>query len=199
METLDIIVLGFDFKDPRAMDNPQLAYYIYHSRLDTAFRLYLENLNPAKPRIIITGGDVASLGKSEAQIGFDYLLANYCEQHPGIWQDTILEEQARGTLGNAVYTKLILLANGTRTPLIVSSDWHINNRVRCIFNYVYGEEFQPQYIGSPTNLDKEILDKIMQIEAESLRSDLRFFDENRIRIGDHETILKILKRNQQTT
>jgi len=190
MQTLDIIVLGLKLPNHnRIIHDPQLIPDIYKSRLDKAVDIYTQN--PGS-RIIISGSDVTGIGVSEARVGFEYLLSQYCRNIPGIWNDVLLEEQARGTLGNAVYTKLMLLANGSRTPHIISSDYHME-RVNYVFGHVYGPEFQPTFISTSSGLDKKALDREVSEERQRLRRATEFFQTKSIGLGDHKKVLDILE------
>ncbi len=119
----------------------------------------------------------------------------YFSHRPSLENAIILEEQARGTIGNAAFTKLILLEHGVREAIIVTSDYHIK-RAEFDFNYAYDSGITPIFIESSSDLEGDELRKVQEKEERSLVRDIEFFKRNRISIGDHEKILEILKRNQ---
>ncbi len=198
---MDIIVLGPVLRhhrfilDPRSIDYIRNIDYIYRSRLDKAVEIYLANLH-INPRIIISGAGVANLGVSEAKIASWYILLEHDKALPDIYNNIVLEEKAKNTLESAIYTKLILLASGSRKPIVVSSDFHIE-RVKIIFDYVYGEWFQNKYVGSPTNLDSSSLNRHIEKEKAILSYTLNFFDTHGIEADDHEKILLFLLANSK--
>ena len=140
------------------------------SRIEEAFRVYaIGETN----RIALSG--------STSQQMKEYLIQK------NVFDGAIsLEDFSKDTLGNAVFSKLVLaLPNVWRNILVVSSDFHIP-RVRKIFDFVYGCDFQVNYYGTQFNGGIDFSRK----ERESLQTFRETFEG--IQAGDDTMILKRL-------
>lgn len=187
---LDIIVLGQFLKDVRAMSSPRYIPDTYKARLDKAVEIYLQHA--PKTRIIISGEDPADLAVSEARAGLNYLLAVYGSSIHAFERDLVLEEQAQNTPQNAYYTKLILLAGGGRTPIVISSDFHIP-AVEKIFRFVYGHEFRPTFVGADSKFRPGDLATLSGVYEEYGKRFVRSLEEVGIKPGEHEKIFELIK------
>lgn len=56
----------------------------------------------------------------------------------------LLEEQAKDTIGNAVFCKTIIDHQNWKTILIMSTEYHLP-RVRKIFNQIFGQQYSLHY------------------------------------------------------
>ena len=166
---------------------------IYQHRLDFAIDLYRGRMQRGIiSKLIISGGDLGRLGKTEARAGFECIHGRMPELKEGI--DVILEEQAFDTLGNAAYTKLILLEESITRATIVSSDYHIP-RVGFIFNYVFFFGFGLAFAGSPSGLSLPDYKRHANSELVKLNEIMRLFSEERIGMGEHKKLSDYLKGN----
>lgn len=185
MNRLDLIVLGQFTSDFKAWKNPRNIPYTYRARLDKAAEFY-GSLTPT-PRIIISGDDTADMAVTEAQFGLNYLLATCREQYPKLRDDVILEEQAQTTLGNAYYTKRILLRGGSRTPIVISSDFHLE-KVEGVFRFIYGPDFNPIFVGAHSGFTDKKLARLAAKYKKDLTEMMQAFEELGIKPGEHEKI-----------
>jgi len=179
----DIIVLG------RRLDDGGQPGGLFLRRLDKALEVYHEKkATGLRPRIIVTGGDVGRYGITEAQAGRTYLL-----EEAGVpSEDLVVEEQSLDTVSNAVYTKLLLLQSGCRTPVVVSSCYHIP-RVSFIFSHILGGEFEPTYVSAPTGLGPADYHRHWHSEAVKMIEAVRVIDGLDAWPGDHEKIFEFLR------
>ncbi len=81
-------------------------------------------------RLVLTGG-MRAAGKSEARAMADYLVARGAPR-----SRLVLEERSRDTIGNAVYTKRLLVRASARRFILVTSDYHLA-RALMIFRHVF--------------------------------------------------------------
>ena len=79
----------------------------------------------------------------------------------------IIEEKSLDTVGQAIFTKRYLaIPQKWKKIIVISSDYHIE-RVRAIFEFVYGKNFKISFVTTPTEGDGT---KIRAKEKESLQS-----------------------------
>ena len=79
----------------------------------------------------------------------------------------IIEEKSLDTVGQAIFTKRYLaIPQKWKKIIVISSDYHIE-RVRAIFEFVYGKNFKISFVTTPTEGDRT---KIRAKEKESLQS-----------------------------
>ncbi len=65
--------------------------------------------------------------------------------------EVLMEKISKDTVGDAVFSKLLLaLPKKWKSLAVVSSNFHIP-RVRNIFNFVYGQSFKINYFGAQSN------------------------------------------------
>jgi uncharacterized SAM-binding protein YcdF (DUF218 family) len=182
-EVLDIIVLG------RRLEGGGRPGDIFRRRLDTAAEVYRGRKgNGRRPRIVITGGDLGRQGISEAMAGWTYLQG---EARVPV-DDLVLEEKALDTVSNAVYSKMLLLQSGCRTPVIVSSCYHIP-RVSYIFSHILGGEFEPTYVSAPTGLDPAEYYRHWHSESVKMIEAVNCLDGLDAWPGDHGKVVAFLR------
>jgi uncharacterized SAM-binding protein YcdF (DUF218 family) len=179
MANAEIIVLG------RRLTTDGRISGIFRHRLDKALTVYRQQRQEGKTaRLIISGGDLGRRGITEAGAGRDYL----CAERGVSPADVAVEEKALDTVGNAVYSKKLILASGCRNPSVVSSCYHIP-RVSYIFSHVLGPEFEPTYVSAATGLDPEDYRRHWHSESVKMMEVVRFVDGIDAHPGDHEKIL----------
>jgi uncharacterized SAM-binding protein YcdF (DUF218 family) len=99
---------------------------VFRARLDHAFDLFAQGLAPV---VITTGGAGADPSFSEGGVGHDYLM------HRGIpEQSLIAETQGSDTAQSAERVGVILRANGMRSCLAVSDEYHVF-RIRALLEH----------------------------------------------------------------
>lgn len=107
-----IVVLGTIPLDAYGQIHPCLQ-----SRVLRAAEIYHQN--PHTSRVILTGGDEASLGKSEAEV-----MRQIAIEH-GIPDEIILlEHLATSTYENLAYSKQLMSANNLEKAVIVTEPFH---------------------------------------------------------------------------
>jgi uncharacterized SAM-binding protein YcdF (DUF218 family) len=180
---LDIIVLG------RRLGEDGRPGAIFRRRLDKAVEIYREKKEAGlRPRIIVTGGDLGRCGTTEASAGGTYL-----RETVGVPpEDIVLEEKALDTVTNAVHSKLLLLQDGCRAPIVVSSCYHIP-RVSFIFSHILGRDFEPTYASAPTGLDAVEYRRHWHSESVKMIEAVRFLDGLDAWPGDHEKVYETLR------
>ena len=180
---IDIIVLG------RRLGPGGQISGIYRRRLDRALEIYQEKLERGvATRIVITGGDLGRRGISEARAGREYL----CGRADLPEEDVVLEEKAHDTMSNAVYSKMLLLRSGCRTPVVVTSCYHIP-RTSYIFSHILGKEFEPTYVSAPTGLDGAEFHRHWHSKSEKMIQAVEFLDRLDAPPGDHQSVVAFLR------
>lgn len=99
----------------------------------------------------------------------------------GVSSDSIIKEEwSKETIGNAYFTKVkILKPNNFKKLLVVCADFHIN-RVKLLFGKILGDEYEIEYLTTPT---KSIYDKkFMKIQNDILKEQSKFLE--KMEIGD---------------
>lgn len=90
---------------------------VYKARLDHAYELFQKHIAPV---VITSGGAGGDMRFTEGSVGHDYLM------HLGVPdQDLIAETQAEDTEESANRVASILRANGLRSCVAVSDDYHM--------------------------------------------------------------------------
>jgi hypothetical protein len=112
--SLGIVVLGQSL-NPDGNPPPTLL-----SRIETAATAWRESHTTSPPTIILSGGDPANTGKSEAKIMEELLLLR------GVPQEfIILEEKSQNTIQNAHFCLPLLQNLGVDQIILVTSDFHL--------------------------------------------------------------------------
>ncbi len=178
----DIIVLGRRLTDRLGVGR------IFGLRLDRAAEVYGQLAG--RGRIVVSGGDVGHCGVTEALVGSSYLT-----HERGVpASDIRREEQALDTVSNAVFCKLLLLENGSRKPIIISSCYHIP-RVSFIFSHILGPDFEPTFVSAATGLDPDDYHRHWQSEFQKLLEAARFIEHLAAPPGAHDQVLDYLRLN----
>lgn len=162
-DTTIIIVLGHKLKTN--FIHPELK-----GRMDKAIKIYQNILNPEtkKNTVFILSG-----GKTQKKIQFSEaeVMMEYCKNNKIHINEIIKESKSLDTIGNAVFTrKIVDDLKGTSKIFVVSSCYHMN-RVRFIFDMVFGSNYQINYDHCHPFNEKGIEDK----EYTSLESAQKFF------------------------
>ena len=131
------------------------------SRLNFCKSLYL----PGK-LVLCTGGWGAHFNttpRSHASYAKEYLLKN------GFSKSDFLEcALSENTVDDAVKIKAIVASLENIKLKIITSDYHLN-RVELIFKEVLAD-YQMEFIGVPSNLNKELYDQLMRHEIRAIES-----------------------------
>ena len=90
---------------------------VYRARLDQAFSLFQRGLAPV---VITTGGAANDPSFSEGGVGHDYLMRRGIPE-----RNLIAETQGSDTAQSAARVGVILRANGMRTCVAVSDQYHV--------------------------------------------------------------------------
>jgi uncharacterized SAM-binding protein YcdF (DUF218 family) len=78
----------------------------------------------------------------------------------------LLEENSRDTVGDAFFTKINLATPlDLKKIIVVTSGYHID-RVKEIFNFIYGEDFLIEFIGAPI----KVCDSVKKNEERALNA-----------------------------
>ncbi len=94
-----------------------------------------------------------------------------------------LEEDSKDTVGNAYYAKInYFIPNKETEAFVVTSDFHLE-RVRYVFQKVFGEEYGFQFISVPSPQKEERVIKRQEYLLEKMRSMM-----GHIENGDHISI-----------
>ena len=100
--------------------------------------------------------------------------------------EILLENISKDTVGNAVFSKMVLaLPKRWKSLAVVSSDFHIP-RVRKIFDFVYGKSFKVNYFGAKSNGNVDFTEHEKN-SLERFRNDFRG-----VQPGDNSRILERL-------
>jgi uncharacterized SAM-binding protein YcdF (DUF218 family) len=129
-------------------------------------------------KLILTGSNTNRRHPNifEARLYHDYLINN------GIDKNRLLkEEEAQDTIGNAVYSKKLILKNKmSRQIMLITSNYHVS-RASLIFNHILGKEFSISTNGSHTNyfhyLSKRLHEKASVEYSHQLLA--------QVKLGDH--------------
>ncbi|MFH1089581.1 MAG: YdcF family protein [Candidatus Uhrbacteria bacterium] len=174
-----IILAGGITKEGSLPDIPKF-------RADKGFELFKAGV---ADKIIISGRYSFLLDytppTTEAQIMKDYLVAL------GIDKEKIfLEEKSTDTIGNAYYTKQILLDKNWKNIVVVTSDFHIE-RTKYIFSKILGKDiFSVSYEEAPSELTTEQYEEKVILEQKILGFTMKWLD--KIENGNDDQIRTFL-------
>ena len=137
-------------------------------RLDKAIELFFSN---SANYLILSGkwdnpNEKSLITHAEA-------IKKYCISN-GIKEEFIIkEENSLDTVGQAFFIKKDLLKpKNWNEIIIISSDYHIE-RVKTVFNFILGKDYQINYISVETHLSKS--EEIIKEEKNRLKVFLDFF------------------------
>lgn len=162
-------------------------------RLNGAIRLFNDG---ASEHIIMNGGPGVYI-KPDGSFGYfergtrpvhcDF-MADYAAEM-GIPQDRILKQDYTvDSVGEAYYVKMMCLEpKEWKNNIVVSSDYHMN-RLRIIYERIFGPEYATEFVGVDTDLTND--EKTLGMEEASLAVFLEQFGE--IEPGDSEEIEQTL-------
>jgi len=118
----------------------------------------------------------------------DYAIKNQISQ-----EDIILEEESRDTQGNAYFTKQLVKKNNWKNVLVVTSDFHLL-KTKFFFDFIYGPEYNIQYLEVNSNLPKEKTRDISKSEKKSQEIMEKIYTENKIQKGEDKKIKVLLEK-----
>lgn len=169
-----IIVLG------SGINRIQTSTEISRDRVTVAAQLFFRG---ETRWIVVSGGVTGSLHLSEARIMSEHL------QVLGIPQRAILkEEYSNTTIGNAYYTKkLILEPRNFMKVAVVTSDFH-SRRALLVFRKVLGKKYVVKCI--PVSHERVAKKVILK---EKIIYPLHNLLLNRVKDGEEETVFKIAR------
>lgn len=107
---------------------------------------------------VLTGADVKRVGKTEAQVMEELARSDDVSEIA-----FIQENEAKNTIENAYFSKLILLKRSCFNFCIITSEYHMK-RSLLIFNRIFGEKFKIENIISEK---MEALDEATRIKEEA--------------------------------
>ncbi|MCF7871550.1 YdcF family protein [Candidatus Woesearchaeota archaeon] len=175
-----LVVLGGSLKS-----DGSLAFKV-KARADLAFKKFSkENYD----FIIASGNHSISLNftpkLTEANAIKKYLVLN------GLTEDKIiLEEQSKDTIGNAYYTKLLIMnLKPIQEICVITSKSHIK-RSEYIFKKVFGPSHNLRFVGSEENISD--VENNYKKETSILKVTKNWLDP--IRDGDHKAIYLLIKK-----
>lgn len=100
--------------------------------------------------------------RKDSKLFIGDVMKNYAVKLGVPFKKIITENNSRDTVGDAFFTKLIILKNNKwKNLLIITSDYHVIRTSR-IFKFIYGSQYEINVIGSYgfDSLEKQILEKI---------------------------------------
>ncbi len=155
---------------------PSYAY----SRLDEAIKLN-KNLDC---RILVSGGYSFLYEKVKPPFTEAHKMEQYLLEK-GIPQNKILKEElSKDTIGNAYYCKkYTFIPNKEKEVIIITSDFQVE-RVKYIFNKIFGSEYKIKIIGIQSSLpeiEKEAVwqrQKDLLLKTQALLSNMKEGDHN---------------------
>jgi len=136
-DTTIIIVLGHRLKS-------DLIHSELKGRINKAINIYQKFLNLGNKRKIVF---ILSGGKTQNSVQFSEaeVMMEYCKENNISTDKIIKETESLDTIGNAVFTrKIVDDMKEVSEIFIVSSCYHMN-RVRYIFDMVFGSNYQINY------------------------------------------------------
>ena len=123
------------------------------------------------PHIIILSGGYTN---PHCNISEAFMMKNYMEKNNYNMNNVILEERSMDTIGNAVYSKILLSEMNTKYDNItlITSCFHMN-RASNIFKYIFKDKNIIKGPCSPWDIDYS------QVESEKWIKDKKFLDANK--------------------
>lgn len=187
-----VIVLGKKLNDSRPSE-------IYQSRLHSAAR-HVQDLTRGglEWKLIISGGVINGNGVSEAEAGFEFLLAEYPQTFkPDMGDnDVFLDLEAKDTFGNVIYPighYLPALNHGGQLD-IVTSDYHLE-RALWVFGYLLNlPEAQLRGIGAD-GLNPQDYARHVESEAKKMELTQSIMEKEEIDRGQYHKAAELLRRN----
>lgn len=150
-------------------------------RADIAINL-IKNKKISK--LILSGG-LKNKYSIEAKAYYDYLIKN------GLKKSLLLiEEKSKDTIGNAIYSKeLILKEKLDKSIILITSNFHLK-RAMMIFEHIFGTSFFIEGIASKSRIFHKIKHRVIQWRNNQIDKIILLY----IRPGDHKTAKKVIKK-----
>jgi uncharacterized SAM-binding protein YcdF (DUF218 family) len=153
--------------------------YVY-SRLDEAIKLQ-NNLNC---RILVSGEYSFLYDKVKPPFTEAFKMQEYLLKKGVLETQIIKEEQSKDTIGNAYYSKkYIFLPEKEKEAIIITSDFQVE-RVKYIFNKIFGSEYSFKIIGIKSELPSGEREAIWQRQKELLLKTQALL--SNMKDGDHD-------------
>lgn len=175
-----VIVLGFDVREDGSL--PEEG----RSRVRAAATL----LKGQRGKNLLLSGRVAHVhkyqpAKTEAEAMADYAMAI------GIPDKNItLEDKSRSTYENALFTKEIAKANNWTKIAVVTSQFHAQ-RAEYLFQKVYGESYQINFVIADNCLSPDELNEINRLEEIKWTATLDHDRSNTLHLVDKAILSRI--------
>lgn len=160
-----------------------------HARVEQGISEYKNN--PGS-KLVFTGkysrGYKKDPGFREALMMRDYAVEKgLCEK------DIITECEARDTLGNAYYSKLIIDSLCTKEIVLVSTAFHLR-KAKYFFDFVYPKEYKFTYSHpKEKSINANVLSEMKKKEKEAIIEFDNVMKENNISPFEYEKIGKLIK------
>ncbi len=150
-----------------------------HTRIHKACELFSQR---RIDEILITGGATnKEVSCTEAKV-----MAKLLKEKVGM--HIILEEKAKDTIGNAIYSKEIIIKKKLpKNIIIITSDYHMPRALR-IFQHIFGSEYI--IIGAPSH--PHFLHKLMMMFREWEEKEVETLLLTTIPKGDHKKAEKFM-------
>jgi len=115
---------------------------------------------------------------TEAEAMRDYLI------ELGVPKERIfLEKKSKDTIGNAYYAKILyFLPKKEKKAIIITSEFHLE-RVKFIFQRIFGKNYQLKFIGAPSSLPKSQRKKVKERQKILLEKTKKILE--KMQPGDH--------------
>ncbi|MDE1856117.1 MAG: YdcF family protein [Candidatus Micrarchaeota archaeon] len=109
------------------------------------------------------------------------------------WRRIRVERESRDTVGNTYYAKRLIEAHLPKTDeIMLIASWQHMYRARVVAEMVFGPNYTVKWTSSPDPIWGEELIYSMQAEKLSLEIARMFWDEYKIKPGEHEKIWNVL-------
>jgi uncharacterized SAM-binding protein YcdF (DUF218 family) len=163
-----------------------------YQRLDKALEVYQKNLD--KNRKIIVSGKYSFLYQqinqfppyTEAEKMASYLIKNGVSK-----KQIILEKKSKDTVGNAYFVKKIFLKKNEKKGIIITSNFHLE-RVKYVFEKIFGKDYQLDFIGVKEDLPKEKEKEVLERQKKILEKTKEILSQ--MKTDDHLYLTKRIYR-----
>ena len=163
-----------------------------YQRLDKALEVYQKNLDK-NPKIIVSGKYSFLYQQinqfphyTEAEKMASYLIKNGVPK-----KQIILEKKSKDTIGNAYFVKKIFLKKNEKKGIIITSNFHLE-RVKYVFDKIFGKYYQLDFIGVKEDLPKEKEKEVLERQKKVLEKTKEILSP--MKTGDHLYLTKRIYR-----
>ena len=133
------------------MDENGLLNSETSSRLDKSIEL----LRNGRSHLLLMGWPCVK----GCEISIAEAMESYCITLGVPANQLLLDKRSRDTVGDAIYSRLYLNQfNDVSDITVVSSDYHID-RVRVVFNQIYGDSYNMEFASARTGLERTANEK----------------------------------------